>query len=67
MDLAEPGAFERLMLKTALMLRPDALVLVSSSQPDNIRRNVETAQGAALEAPARAFARLLSGYEAEAA
>lgn len=60
LDLAEPGAFERLMLRSALILRPNALVLVSSTRPENIRRNVETAEHPALAEPAARFGRLLA-------
>jgi hypothetical protein len=60
-DLAEPGAFERLMLKTAMVLRPSSLVLFSSTRAENIRRNVETVEDASLDEPAARFTRLLAG------
>lgn len=63
LDLAEPGAFERLMLKAALVVRPNSLVLFSSTRAGNIRRNVETAENPTLAEPAARFARLLAGAD----
>jgi aryl-alcohol dehydrogenase-like predicted oxidoreductase len=52
-DLARREQLAALMLKAALVLYPDTIVLVSSKNPAHIRENVHVAEDASLEAPAR--------------
>jgi aryl-alcohol dehydrogenase-like predicted oxidoreductase len=52
-DLADGCVLASLMLKAALMENPESVILFSSKNPEHIRRNVETAGDAALEAPAK--------------
>jgi aryl-alcohol dehydrogenase-like predicted oxidoreductase len=52
-DLADRAALAALMLKAALEENPESVILFSSKRPAHIRRNVEVAADAALEAPAR--------------
>jgi hypothetical protein len=47
-DLSVPGMLERLMLNAALTLRPEAIVLFSSTQPDRVLHNVRVATDSAL-------------------
>ena len=52
-DLAQPGMLAALMLKAALVLNPDSIILVSSRNPAHIRENVRVAGDGALVEPAR--------------
>jgi diketogulonate reductase-like aldo/keto reductase len=52
-DLAQREQLAALMLKAALVLYPDTILLVSSKNPAHIRENVHVAEDASLEAPAR--------------
>jgi aryl-alcohol dehydrogenase-like predicted oxidoreductase len=52
-DLARREQLAALMLKAALVLYPNTVVLVSSKNPAHIRENVHVAEDASLEAPAR--------------
>lgn len=52
-DLARREELAALMLKTALVLYPDTILLVSSKNPAHIRENVHIAEDASLDAPAR--------------
>jgi aryl-alcohol dehydrogenase-like predicted oxidoreductase len=52
-DLARREELAALMLKAALVLYPDTILLVSSKNPAHIRENVHVAEDASLEAPAR--------------
>ena len=52
-DLADRAALAALMLKAALVENPESVILFSSKRPAHLRRNVEVAGDAALEAPAR--------------
>jgi hypothetical protein len=52
-DLARREQLAALMLKAALVLHPDTILLVSSKNPEHIRENVHVAEDASLEAPAR--------------
>jgi aryl-alcohol dehydrogenase-like predicted oxidoreductase len=52
-DLARREQLAALMLKAALVLYPDTILLVSSKNPAHIRENVRVAEDASLEAPAR--------------
>jgi aryl-alcohol dehydrogenase-like predicted oxidoreductase len=52
-DLADRAALTALMLKAALVENPESVILFSSKRPAHIRQNVEVAEDAALEAPAR--------------
>ncbi len=52
-DLVRREQLAALMLKAALVLYPDTILLVSSKNPAHIRENVRVAEDASLEAPAR--------------
>jgi len=52
-DLARREQLAALMLKAALVLYPNTVLLVSSKNPAHIRENVRVAEDASLEAPAR--------------
>jgi aryl-alcohol dehydrogenase-like predicted oxidoreductase len=52
-DLARREELAALMLKAALVLHPNTVLLVSSKNPAHIRENVRVAEDASLEAPAR--------------
>jgi D-threo-aldose 1-dehydrogenase len=52
-DLARRDQLAALMLKAALVLYPNTILLVSSKNPAHIRENVRVAEDASLEAPAR--------------
>lgn len=52
-DLARREELASLMLKTALVLNPNTILLVSSRNPGHIRENVRVAEDASLEEPAR--------------
>ena len=54
-DLADADTLARLMLKAALIMNPDSIILFSSKRPEHIRANVETANDSSLEAPARSL------------
>lgn len=58
LDLGAPGCFERLMLKAAYDARPDAMILFSSTKPQNILANVEAVEDQRLAAPASRLAEL---------
>lgn len=59
-DLAEPGAFQRLMLKAAYQRRPEAMILFSSTRAENIAANIQTLESASLAVPADRLAALVS-------
>lgn len=52
-DLARRDQLAALMLKAALVLYPNTILLVSSKNPAHIEENVRVAEDASLEAPAR--------------
>lgn len=52
-DLARRDELASLMLKAALVLYPNTVLLVSSRNPAHIRENVRVAEDASLEHPAR--------------
>lgn len=52
-DLARREQLASLMLKAALVLNPNTVLLVSSKNPAHIRENVRVAEDASLEQPAR--------------
>ena len=52
-DLARREQLAALMLKAALVLYPNTVVLVSSKNPAHIKENVRVAEDASLEEPAR--------------
>jgi aryl-alcohol dehydrogenase-like predicted oxidoreductase len=52
-DLARREQLASLMLKAALVLYPNTILLVSSRNPAHIRENVRVAEDASLEGPAR--------------
>ncbi|HXS11090.1 MAG TPA: aldo/keto reductase [Acidobacteriaceae bacterium] len=52
-DLARREQLAALMLKAALVLCPNTILLVSSKNPAHIKENVRVAEDASLEAPAR--------------
>jgi D-threo-aldose 1-dehydrogenase len=52
-DLRNPEALAHLMLKAALIINPDSIILFSSKNPAHIHANVCTAADTALELPAR--------------
>ena len=52
-DLARRDELAALMLKAALVLYPNTILLVSSKNPAHIRENVHVADDTSLEAPAR--------------
>jgi len=54
-DLARRDQLAALMLKAALVLYPNTILLVSSKNAAHIRENVRVADDASLEAPARRF------------
>jgi D-threo-aldose 1-dehydrogenase len=54
-DLGMPETLSALMLKAALVLNPESIVLVSSQSPAHIAANVRTAEDATLEETARRF------------
>ena len=51
-ELARREQLAALMLKAALILHPDTILLVSSKNPAHIRENVHVAEDASLEQPA---------------
>ena len=58
-DLAERGAFQRLLLKAAYQRRPEAMILFSSTRVENIAANVRTLEDTALAAAADRLADLV--------
>lgn len=52
-DLAEPGAFQRLMLKATYQRRPEAMILFSSTRAENVAANIQTLECASLAAAER--------------
>jgi aryl-alcohol dehydrogenase-like predicted oxidoreductase len=52
-DLARREDLAALMLKAALVLNPDTILLVSSKNPAHIKENVRVAEDASLDQPAR--------------
>jgi D-threo-aldose 1-dehydrogenase len=52
-DLARRDELAALMLKAALVLYPNTILLVSSKNPAHIKENVRVAEDASLETPAR--------------
>jgi aryl-alcohol dehydrogenase-like predicted oxidoreductase len=58
-DLAEPRRLASLLLKAALDVRPDDLILFSSASPRSIEENVRIANDASLNAPALRLVKLL--------
>lgn len=60
-DLAAPGRVQSLLLKAALVLKPQDLILISSTNPAHIAANVQTAGDASLVAPAFRLVELAKG------
>ncbi|HEV2577414.1 MAG TPA: aldo/keto reductase [Acidobacteriaceae bacterium] len=58
-DLARREVLAALMLKAALILHPNTILLVSSKNPAHIRENVHVAEDASLEEPARRLHQLV--------
>jgi aryl-alcohol dehydrogenase-like predicted oxidoreductase len=58
-DLARREVLAALMLKAALVLHPNTILLVSSKNPVHIRENVRVADDASLEEPARRLHQLV--------
>ena len=58
-DLARREDLAALMLKAALVLHPNTILLVSSKSPAHIRENVRVAEDASLEEPARRLHQLV--------
>lgn len=58
-DLARREVLAALMLKAALVLHPNTILLVSSKNPAHIRENVRVAEDASLEEPARRLHQLV--------
>ncbi|HZQ42863.1 MAG TPA: aldo/keto reductase [Acidobacteriaceae bacterium] len=58
-DLARREVLAALMLKAALVLHPNTVLLVSSKNPVHIRENVRVAEDASLEEPARRLHQLV--------
>lgn len=58
-DLARREELASLMLKAALVLYPNTVLLVSSKNPAHIRENVGVAEDASLEEPARRLYHLM--------
>jgi D-threo-aldose 1-dehydrogenase len=52
LDLATPGLLEQLFLRAAVALRPEALILFSSTQAQHVLANVRAASERSLEAAA---------------
>jgi len=59
LDLADLGTLADVMLKGALTRHSNSIVLFTSSNPDNIIRNVNVAENSKLEANARRFCELV--------
>jgi D-threo-aldose 1-dehydrogenase len=58
-DLARREDLAALMLKAALVLHPNTILLVSSKSPAHIRENVRVAEDASLDDPARRLHQLV--------
>ncbi|HEX5284778.1 MAG TPA: aldo/keto reductase [Bryocella sp.] len=58
-DLGRRENLAALMLKAALVLHPNTILLVSSKNPAHIRENVRVAEDASLEEPARRLHQLV--------
>jgi D-threo-aldose 1-dehydrogenase len=58
-DLSNPEHLAHLMLKAALIMNPESIILFSSKNPRHIQVNVKTAEDSTLEAPAIALHRLV--------
>lgn len=58
-DLGSPQVLSALMLKAALTLNPDSVILVSSKNPLHISANARVGEDPKLEAPARQFYELV--------
>jgi D-threo-aldose 1-dehydrogenase len=57
-DLAQAPQLARLMLKAALVMNPDSIILFSSKRPEHIHANIETANNASLEASSQRLYRI---------
>jgi len=58
-DLSSPEHLAHLMLKAALVMNPESIILFSSKNPVHIQANLKTAEDRALDAPARELHRLV--------
>jgi D-threo-aldose 1-dehydrogenase len=58
-DLSNQETLAHLMLKAALVMNPNSVILFSSKNPLHIQLNVKTAADSSLEAPARELHRLV--------
>ena len=58
-DLARREVLAALMLKAALVLHPNTILLVSSKSPAHIRENVRVAEDASIDEPARRLHQLV--------
>ncbi len=63
-DLATPGLVEQLLLHAAAALRPDAIVLFSSTKPDHIHTNVRAVTDAGLRPAALHLVNLIKAWNA---
>lgn len=59
LNLARRETLAALMLKAALVLHPNTIILVSSKNPAHIKENVRITEDASLEAPARLLYELM--------
>jgi D-threo-aldose 1-dehydrogenase len=62
-DLSAAGCFERLMMRAAFELRSDALILFSSTRPENIQSNVLACEDNTLSKPAIRLAELVRAHQ----
>jgi D-threo-aldose 1-dehydrogenase len=62
-DLRNPELLAKLMLKAALHLNPESVILFSSRRPEHIRANVEVAENAGLIAPATRLYKLVQAEQ----
>jgi hypothetical protein len=53
MNLSEASILSKLMLKAALVMNPQSVILFSSKQAPRIRTNASVSDDASLESPAR--------------
>lgn len=67
LDLAQKKLLASLMLKGALVMNPDSIILVSSKEPRRIASNVAIAEDRTLEAPARKLFELVQSKRKEVA
>ena len=58
-DMNSPAVIASLMLKAALVMNPDSIVLVSTKNPVHIAANVKTAEDSSLDKTARRFFELV--------